>query len=148
MSLNIKTGAYWERSEQKEEDDPNFGESKLFLNRHANRDFKINEIVRKKAYKEFLEQEKKAKESGDAGEDTKDGDGANDEEEKEIVQELVVEEEEDEATKRKRRKVFNFSFKYFFTRVFNSITTKNLYKFTRGFFKNKLVVKALNRLFF
>lgn len=107
MSLNIKTGAYWERSDEKEEEDAPLGPSKLFLNRHANRDFKINEIIRKKAYKEFIEEEKKTKADGnvDDREVKESGDGENDEEEKEIVQKLVVEEEEDEATKRKRRKV-------------------------------------------
>lgn len=105
MSLNIKTGAYWERSDDKEEEDPNIGESKLFLNRSANRDFKINEIVRKKAYKQFIEDEKRTKGDDKAGEETKDA-AADDGEEKDIVQELVVEEEEDEAAKRKRRKVY------------------------------------------
>ena len=48
MSLNIKTGASWERKDE-EEDEVEVGRSKIFLNRKANRDFRVNELFRKNA---------------------------------------------------------------------------------------------------
>ena len=47
-----KTGAYWEKKETvEEEDEIPVGNSKLFLNRQIHRDFRVNELFRKKAEK-------------------------------------------------------------------------------------------------
>ena len=47
-----KTGAYWEKKETRdEEDEIPVGNSKLFLNRQIHRDFRVNELFRKKAEK-------------------------------------------------------------------------------------------------
>lgn len=106
MSLNIKTGAYWERRDQKEDEDTTVGQSQLFLNRQATSDFRINEVIRKKAYKQFIDGEKKTGDDNDEGNNKDDSVGDNGGEEQEITVQLKAEEEVDEATMRKRRKVF------------------------------------------
>ena len=50
--MAAKTGALWERKEEtEEEEDVPSGNSKLFLNRRIHRDFRVNEIFRKKSTK-------------------------------------------------------------------------------------------------
>lgn len=50
--MSAKTGALWERKEHKDdEDELPVGNSKLFLNRRIHRDYRVNEIFRKKATK-------------------------------------------------------------------------------------------------
>lgn len=106
MSLNIKTGAYWERHEQQEEEDTPVGQSQLFLNSQATRDFRINEVIRKKAYKQFIDGEKKSGDANDEGTNKDESVEDKVDEEQEITVQLKAVEEVDEATKRKRRKVF------------------------------------------
>lgn len=50
--MSAKTGALWERKDDnEEEEDVPVGRSKLFLNRRIHRDYRVNEIFRKKATK-------------------------------------------------------------------------------------------------
>ena len=49
MSIEVKTGALWERKNNDEEEEEVVIRSKLFLNRKAQRDFRVNEIFRKDA---------------------------------------------------------------------------------------------------
>ena len=51
--MSAKTGALWERKEEQEEEEDGISaaNSKLFLNRRIHKDFRVNEILRKKATK-------------------------------------------------------------------------------------------------
>ena len=51
--MSAKTGALWERKEEKEEEEDGIASanSKLFLNRRIHKDFRVNEIFRRKATK-------------------------------------------------------------------------------------------------
>lgn len=98
MSFNVKTGAHWERKEEMEEEDPDFaaGESKLFLNRKAQRDYRINEMYRRRARKEFEKAQVAEEEEGKSEVPCKP---------EPVDKTATDDEEEDEKKKLKRRKV-------------------------------------------
>ena len=108
MSVNVKTGSYWERRDQPEEEDQDeaSGESKLFLNRKAQREYRINEMYRRKARKQF----EKTIAGEEGGEEDDDGKATPEEADKTPEPVVKVEEDDDEdeeekAKKRKERKV-------------------------------------------
>ena len=50
--MSAQTGAYWEKkNDNDEEEEVPVGNSKLFLNRRIHRDYRVNEIFRRKATK-------------------------------------------------------------------------------------------------
>lgn len=105
MSFNVTTGAHWERKEEPEEEEQDLstGESKLFLNRKAQREYRINELFRRKAKKQF----EKTVGAEDVEEDAADGGSSSgaDKSGPAAKVEDDDDEEEDETKKRKRRKV-------------------------------------------
>lgn len=108
MSDNVKTGALWERKDDMQEGDQDgsTGESKLFLNRKAQREYRINELFRRKARKQF-EKTVGGEEEGEEAEEGGESTGRSEARDSGETMTAADDDgdEEDEAKMRKKRKV-------------------------------------------